>query len=106
MGSTSERECKGKLDKIREKLSKRARNIRKDFAKIEKMKVEALKKSEDVRRSAEKDLDKMEESITKSKDLVPESKKRLRSEIIVLRNEIKEEYAELKMQISQTLIPA
>jgi hypothetical protein len=48
----------------------------------------------------------MEKNITKSKDLAPESKKRLRSEIVVLRNEIKEEYVELKTQISQTLIPA
>jgi len=70
------------------------------------MKVEALKKSEEARRSAEKDVDKMEGKITKSKDLAPESKKRLRSEILVLRKEIKQEYIELKTQISQTLIPA
>jgi hypothetical protein len=70
------------------------------------MKVEALKKSEEVRRSAEKDIDKMEGKITKSKDLAPESKKRLRSEILVLRKEIKQEYIELKTQISKTMIPA
>ena len=70
------------------------------------MKVEALKKSEEARRSAEKDIDKMEGKITKSKDLAPESKKRLRSEILVLRNEIKQEYVELKTQISKALIPA
>lgn len=106
MGSPSERECKEKLNKISEKLNKRARNIRKDFANIAKMKVEVLKKSEEVRRSAERDIDKIEGKVTKSKDLAPESKKRLRSEIIILRNTIKQEYVELKTQISRTLIPA
>ncbi|MCK4440193.1 hypothetical protein KAU85_04330, partial [Candidatus Bathyarchaeota archaeon] len=67
---------------------------------------EALKKSEEIRRSADKDIEKIEKNIIKSKDLAPESKKRLRSEIIVLRNEVREEHAELKMQISKTLIPA
>ena len=70
------------------------------------MKVESLKKSEELRRSVTHDVNKMEEKITKSKDLAPESKERLRSEIVTLRNAIREEYAELKTQISETLIPA
>lgn len=70
------------------------------------MKVEALKKTEEVRRSTERDLDKIEGNITKSKDLAPESKKRPCSEIVILRNEIKEDYTELRMRISETLIPA
>jgi len=106
MGSGSEREYREKLNKINEKLNNHVRNIRKDFAKIEKMKVEALKKSDETRRSAEKDLGKMEGKITRSKDLAPESKKRLRSEILVLRQEIKQEYVELKTEISRSLIPA
>lgn len=106
MGSTSEREYREKLNKINEKLNNRARDIRKDLAKIERMKVEALKRSEEARHSAEKDIDKIEGKITKSKDLAPESRKRLRSEILVLREEIKQEYIELKTQISKTLIPA
>jgi len=106
MGGPSEREYKEKLSKIRGKLNKRAKNVRKDFAKIEKMKVEALKKTEEARRSAERDIDKIEGKIAKSKDLAPESKKRLRSEIVILRDEIKENYIELKTQISETLIPA
>jgi 5-formaminoimidazole-4-carboxamide-1-beta-D-ribofuranosyl 5'-monophosphate synthetase len=50
MGGPSEREYRAKLNKIREKLNKRAKNVRKDFEKIEKMKVEALKKTERARR--------------------------------------------------------
>jgi len=106
MGGISEREYKKKLDKIREKLNERARNIRKDFAKIEKMKVQALKKAEEARRSAEHDIDKMEREITKSKDLALESKERLHSQTAILRNRIGQESTELKMQISKTLIPA
>lgn len=106
MGGTSEREYTEKLNKISEKLNKRAKDIRKEFTKIEKMKVEALKKSEEARRSAQRDIDRIDEKILKSKDLAPESKKRLRSEIMVLKSEIKEEYVELKTQISKTLIPA
>ena len=106
MGDPSERECREKLNKIREKLIKRSRRIRKDFAKIEKMKVESLKKSEELRRSVARDVSKIEEKIIKSKDLAPESKERLRSQIVTLRNAIREEYTELKTQISETLIPA
>lgn len=106
MGGPSEREYREKLNRISEKLKKREKDVRKNFAKIEKMKVEALKKSEEMRRSVEHDLDNIERNITKSKDLAPESKKRLRSEIVVLRNAIKQEYTELKTQISRTLIPA
>ena len=106
MGGPSEREYRERLNKISEKLIKRQKDVRKNFAKIEKMKVEALKKSEDMKRSVQHDLDKIEKNITNSKDLALESKKRLRSEIIVLRNAIRQEYTELKTQISKTLIPA
>lgn len=106
MGNPSEREYREKLSKIREKLNNRAKDVRGDYAKIEKMKLEALKKSEELKRSAEHDIEKMERDITKSKDLAPESKQRLRSEIVLLRNEIREKYGELKVQISKTLIPA
>lgn len=106
MAGPSEREYVEKLNNVREKLTKRARNIRKDFARIEKMKVEALKKAEEARRSAAHDLDKIEGRIAKSKDLAPESRERLRSEIVTLRSAIGEEYTELKMQISKALVPA
>jgi len=68
MGGTSEREYRDKLNKTREKLSKR-KNVRKTFAKIEKMKLEALKKSEEMRRSVEHDPDKIERDVARSKDL-------------------------------------
>ncbi len=106
MAGPSEREYKERLNNVREKITKRARNIRKDFTKIEKMKVEALKKAEDARRSAAHDLDKIEGRIAKSKDLAPESRERLRSEIVTLRGAIGEEYTELKAQISKALVPA
>ncbi len=105
MGGASERDYKERLNKIREKLSKRASDVRRDFERIEKMKVEALKKTEEVRRNAEKDIDRIEKNITKSKDLAPESKERLRSDILILRDEIKERYSGLKTRISETMIP-
>ena len=89
MGGTSECEYREKSTKMSGKLSKREKDVREAFAKIEKMKVEASKKSEEMRRSVEHDLDKTERDITKSKDLATESKKRLRSEIVVLKRAIK-----------------
>ena len=104
MGGSSEREYKEKLGKIRERLDKRSRKIRETLAEIEKLKVKALKRAEEARRSSEHDIDKVERNITKSKDLAVESKERLRSEIVVLRNAIGQKSTELKTQISETLI--
>ena len=106
MGSTSEREYRERLLKIRQRLNKRAEDVRKDFAKIQKMKVESLKKTEDIRNSADKDVEKLERNVIKSKDLAPESKQRLHSEISVLKSEIDQKNSELKTRISQTMIPS
>jgi DNA repair exonuclease SbcCD ATPase subunit len=105
MGSTSEREYNEKLDDIRKKLSKRAKSVRDDTIKIEKVKVDALEKIEDMRRAADKEANKIEENIAKSKDLAPESKQRLSSELAIIRNEIEDNYAKLRRQIAESIVP-
>ncbi len=105
MGGVSEREYSEKLSRITERINKRAKNIRKDFEKLEKMKVNALKKTEEVRSSADRDIDKIEKDIIKSKDLAPESKQRLYSEILLLKDRVREQYALLRTRISETMIP-
>jgi seryl-tRNA synthetase len=105
MGGTSEREYNEKLDEIRKKLSKRAKDVRDDVIKIEKVKVDALAKIEDMRRSADKEANKIDENIVKSKDLAPESKQRLNSELAIVRNEIEDNYAKLKRQIAESIVP-
>ncbi|MGB9134894.1 MAG: hypothetical protein WCC63_04860 [Candidatus Bathyarchaeia archaeon] len=105
MGGTSEREYSEKLNEIRNKISKRAKEVRDDAIKIEKIKADALKKIEDMRRSADKDANKIEENIMKSKDLAPESKQRLSSELTIAKNEIEDNYAKLRRQIAETIVP-
>lgn len=106
MGGPSERDYRGKLNKLRESTYKKLKDVRNDFARIEKIKVEALKKAEESRRSAEYDIEKMEGDIVKSKDLAPESKNRLRLEIGNFKREVEEKHTELRMRISETMIPA
>ncbi len=106
MGGPSEREYSEKLNRITEGINKRAKGIRKDFEKLEKMKVNALKKTEDIRNSADRDIDKIEKEIIKSKDLAPESKQRLYSEILLLKDRLREQYSLLRTRISETMIPA
>jgi hypothetical protein len=105
MGGTSEREYNEKLDEIRKKLSKRAKDVRDDAVKIEKVKIDALAKIEDMRRSADKEANKIEEKIVKSKDLAPESKQRLNLELTNVRNEIEDNYATLRRQIAESIVP-
>jgi len=105
MGGTSEREYNEKLDEIRKKLSKRAKDVRDDAIKIEKIKIDALAKIEDMRRSADKEANKVEENIVKSKDLAPESKQRLSLELTNVRNEIEDNYAKLRRQIAESIVP-
>ena len=47
IGSTSEREYRNKLEKIRENANKRERKIRENFERIERIKVNALKENEE-----------------------------------------------------------
>lgn len=106
MGGPSEREYKEKLDKIKQKLDKRAVDIKNEFAKFEKAKVEMLKKTKDMKHEAEHEVNKIEEEITKSKDLAPESKQRLRLEIDTIKSEIRESYSELEIRITEAIVPA
>lgn len=105
MGSTSEREYQDKLNKIREKANRRAKEIRDEVSRIEKIKADALKKAEDMRRFADHEVNKTTEDITKSKDLAPESKQRLSSEIAMLKNEMENNYANLRRQIAEAMVP-
>ncbi|MEM3578386.1 MAG: hypothetical protein QXX51_08100 [Candidatus Bathyarchaeia archaeon] len=103
VGGPSEREYMEKLNKIKEKIGKKAKDIRGEFEKIEKAKVDLLKKTKETKHDIERETLKMEEEITKSKDLAPESKKRLRTEIDVVKSEIRRQYAELETQIAKTI---
>ncbi len=105
MSVSSEIEHRKKLNKIREDVNKRVKDVRDHFAKIEKVKVDALKKTEEMRRSAENDITKLEGEIAKS-DLTVEMKKALASDIANLKKEIEDRAVELRTRISGTVIPS
>ena len=105
MGGTSEREYNEKLNKIRDKIGKRAKEVRDDAVKIEKIKTTALDKIEDMRRSLDKEANNIEKDILKSKDLAPESKQRLNAELTIVRNEIESNYARLQRQVAESIVP-
>jgi chromosome segregation ATPase len=105
VGGPSEREYVEKLGKIKQKLNQKVGDVRKQFEKIEKAKVDLLKKTKEMKHDAEREAVKMENDIVKSKDLAPESKRRLRLEIDVLKSEIRERYAELEARIAEAIAP-
>jgi uncharacterized coiled-coil DUF342 family protein len=105
MGLSSDYEHRKKLNKIREDVNKRTKDVREHFAKIEKVKVEALKKTEEMARSAEQDIRKLEADIAKS-GLTSEIKRDLSSDIATLRKEIEDRASELRTRISRTVIPS
>lgn len=106
MGGSSELECREKLNKIRRRMIERVKDVQKDFRKIEKLKVDLLKRTDEIRRRAEHSTDKMEAEVTKSKYLAPESKMRLRSEIITLKSEVDERHEQLRTRVAAALVPA
>jgi hypothetical protein len=105
LGGTSEREFMEKIRKVREKSSKIADDVRKDFAKMERLKSESLKKAEEIRHTSEQDLEKLEREIVKDKDLAPESRQRLSVELNIAKNETQQEYGQLKTRISRAIVP-
>lgn len=105
MGGDSEREFSENIVKVKAKSSKIVSEIKEDFAKMQKLKAESLKKVEEMLASAEKDLEKLEQKIAINANLVSESKRRLNSEIIAARTQIKEKYDELKRRIVASIVP-
>jgi uncharacterized coiled-coil DUF342 family protein len=105
MSLSPEYEHRKKLNKIREDMNKRVKDVRDHFAKIEKVKTEALKKTEEMMRSAGQDIVKLEEDIAKS-NLVSDIKKTLALDIATLRKEIEDRATELRSRISGTVIPS
>lgn len=91
-------EFQKKLTKISEVLRKREVDVRDRLADIEKKRVEALKKVEEMKRNALHDIQKVEEGIMKAK-LDPETKTRLASEILELKQNTEKEYSELRIII-------
>jgi len=91
-------EFQKKLTKISEELRKREVDVRDRLADIEKKRVEALKKVEEMKRNALHDIQKVEEGIMKAK-LDPETKTRLASEILELKQNTEKEYSELRIII-------
>jgi len=104
MGQSYDFEHRKKLNKIREDLNKRTKDVREHFAKMEKVKLDALKKTEELKHSSQQELTKLEENIVKS-DLTSDLKKELSSDITTLRKEIEDRVAELRTRITGTTIP-
>ena len=88
-------EFQKKLTKIREELHKREVDARDRLADIEKKKVEALKKVEEMKNKTLHDIQKVEEGIKKAR-LDTETKTRLSSEIVELKQNTEKEYSELR----------
>lgn len=105
MGGPSEREYAEKLGRIKQKLNQKVGDVKRQFEKIEKAKVDLLKKTKEMKHDAEHEAVKIENEIVQSKDLAPESKRRLRLEIDVLKSEIRERYAELEARIAEAIAP-
>ncbi len=105
MGQASEFEHRKKLNKIREDMNKRLKDVRDQFAKMENVKLDALKKTEEMKRSVQQDMTKLETDIAKS-DLTSDLKQALSSDIDILKKEIEEKAAELRARIIGTVIPS
>lgn len=106
MGGPSEREYKEKLDKIKQKINNKAKDVKNQLEKIEKAKVDLLKKTKEIKHDTEREISKIENDIAKSKDLAPESKRRLHLEVDMLKSETRETYSELETQIAKAIVPA
>lgn len=101
----SERDFSGDIVKVRSKSSKKASEVKEDFAKMQKLKADSLRKVEEMMHTAEKDLEKIEQKIAQSGALVIESKLRLNKEITTAKTQIKEKYVELKTRIAASIVP-
>jgi hypothetical protein len=104
MSNLSEYEHRKKLNRIREDSNKRVKNVRDHFVKIDKIKTEALKKTEEIRISAERDIAKLEEEI-KVSPLADDAKKALGSDIALLKKEVEDRAAKLRLRLTAISIP-
>lgn len=99
-------EYQKKLTKIREELSKKEVEVRKQLTNIEKIRVEALKKTEEMKYSAHHNLEKMDQDIVKTKNLDAQAKTRLADEISTMKSDIEKKYSDLRtMILSKATLP-
>ena len=101
----TEREFLERLEKIKEKSIKTAKDIKNDFTRIEEIKADALKKTEEMRRTGEKVVESLEQELIKAKDLAPESRQRIETQVKNVKADISEKYSELKARISKAITP-
>jgi methyl-accepting chemotaxis protein len=99
MTASFDLEYQKKLTKIREELSKKEVEVRKQMTNIEKIRVEALKKTEEMKYSAHHDIEKINQDIMKAKDLSSEAKTKLADEIGAIKNDIEKKYSDLRNMI-------
>jgi hypothetical protein len=99
MTASFDLEYQKKLTRVREELSKREVEVRKQLADIEKIKVEALKKTEEMKYSAHHDIEKIGQDIMKTKNLDAQTKTRLTAEINTIKSDIEKKYTDLRNTI-------
>ena len=91
-------ELQKKLTKIQEEFHKREVDIRNRLADIEKKKVDTLKKTEEMKHNTLHGIEKIDEGIMKAK-FDAETKARLASEIVAIKQDIEKKYTELRVAI-------
>ena len=91
-------ELQKKLTKIQEEFHKREVDVRNRLADIEKKKVETLKKTEEMKHNTLHDIEKIDEGIMKAK-FDAETKTKLTSEIVAIKQDIEKKYTELRVAI-------
>jgi F0F1-type ATP synthase membrane subunit b/b' len=92
-------EYQKKLTKVREGLSKREVEVRKQLANIEKIKVEALKKTEEMKYSAQHDIERIGQDVMKAKNLNAQARAGLAAEISAIKSDIDKKYSDLRSAI-------
>jgi predicted nuclease with TOPRIM domain len=99
MTASLDLEYQRKLTKVREGLSKREVEVRKQLANIEKLRVEALKKTEEMKYSAQHDIERIDQDVVKAKNLDAQTKAGLAAEISTIKSDIEKKYSDLRSTI-------
>jgi multidrug resistance efflux pump len=106
MTASFDLEYQKKLTKVREGLSKREVEVRKQLANIEKIRVEALKKTEEMKYSAQHDIERIDQDVMKAKNLDAQTKARLAAEISTIKSDVDKKYSDLRSTIlSEATLP-